>query len=58
MEINLNDVLTNLKNYDSWDYKNYPLSKEEATIIIKACERCKYMLESIVRESEGKSEQA
>lgn len=32
------DVLTNLKNYDCWDFKKYPLSKEEAEVIIKALE--------------------
>ena len=32
------DVLTNLKNFDCWDFKGYPLSKEEAQICITALE--------------------
>lgn len=29
------DVITNLKNFDGWDYKHYPLTKEEADTIIE-----------------------
>lgn len=32
------ELLTNLKNYDCWDFKKYPLSKEEAEVIIKVLE--------------------
>ena len=31
-------ALTNLKNYDLWDCKNYPLEKKEADVIIQALE--------------------
>ena len=31
-------VLTNLKNYNLWDCKNYPLEKKEADVIIQALE--------------------
>ena len=31
----IRDVLTNIKKYDAWDYKNYPLRKEEADAIIE-----------------------
>lgn len=40
----IRDVLTNIKKYDAWDYKNYPLRKEEADAIIEnykePCEDC------------------
>lgn len=32
------DVLVNLKNYTCWDFKTYPLRKEEADVIIKVLE--------------------
>jgi len=28
-------VLTNIKNYGGWDYKTYPLRKEEAEVIVE-----------------------
>lgn len=31
-------ALTNLKNYDLWDCKNYPLEKKEADVIIQVLE--------------------
>ena len=31
----IRDVLTNIKKYDAWDYKNYPLRKEEADAIME-----------------------
>lgn len=33
--IEVRQLQTNLKNYDSWDYKQYPLTKEEAEIVLK-----------------------
>ena len=34
----IRDVLTNIKKYDAWDYKNYPLRKEEADAIVETIE--------------------
>ena len=31
-------VLTNLKNFYEWNFKNYPLNFDEAQVIIKALE--------------------
>lgn len=33
------DVLTNLKNFDCWEFKKYPLTKEEAAVCINALEK-------------------
>ena len=30
----IKETLTNIKAYDGWDYRNYPLTKEEAETII------------------------
>ena len=32
------DVLSNLKNFDCWDFKGYSMCKEEAEICIAALE--------------------
>lgn len=32
--MNINEVITNLKNYEGWEYNNYSLSKEEAEAVI------------------------
>ena len=32
------DVLANLKNFDCWDFKHYPLTKDEAEVIIQILE--------------------
>ena len=32
------DVLSNLKNFECWDFKHYPLSKDEAEVIIQVLE--------------------
>lgn len=33
------EVLVNLKNFDSWDYKHYSLRQEEAEVCIAALEK-------------------
>lgn len=35
------DVIGNLKKWSSWDYKQYPLSKDEAMTIIEYYEQTK-----------------
>ena len=30
------EILTNLKNFELWDFADYPLSKREAQVVIKA----------------------
>lgn len=33
------DLITNLKNFDCWSFKHYPLSEEEAAVCIEALEK-------------------
>ena len=40
------EVLTNLKGFDCWDFKNYSLSKAEADAIIDELERPRQILSS------------
>lgn len=35
------DVIGNLKKWSSWEYKQYPLSQDEATTIIEYYEQTK-----------------
>lgn len=37
-EMDIRDVVTNLKNFECWDFKHYELRKEEAEAIIRAFE--------------------
>ena len=50
------ELLTNLKNYDCWDFKKYPLSKEEAEVIIKALEKPERPKGKWIREYDGQCE--
>ena len=35
MEIDVREVIANIEQYEDWDYKAYPLQKDEADIILK-----------------------
>jgi len=37
-KLKIRQLETNLKNYDSWGYKHYPLTKEEAGTVLKLIE--------------------
>lgn len=37
-ELKIRQLKANLKNYDSWGYKHYPLTKEEADTVLKLIE--------------------
>lgn len=37
-KLKIRQLKTNLKNYNSWDYKHYPLTKEEAKTVLKLIE--------------------
>ncbi len=34
MNVEIKELLANIANYEDWDYKAYPLQKEEAELII------------------------
>lgn len=34
-KLKIRQLETNLKNYNSWDYKHYPLTKEEADVVLE-----------------------
>ena len=36
--LKIRQLETNLKNYDSWGYKHYPLTKEEADVVLNLIE--------------------
>lgn len=40
-KVSMIDVIGNLKKWTSWDYKQYPLSQDEATTIIEYYEQTK-----------------
>lgn len=35
MEIDVREVIANIEQYEDWDFKAYPLQKDEADIILK-----------------------
>jgi len=37
-KLKIRQLETNLKNYNSWDYKHYPLTKEEAKTVLELIE--------------------
>ena len=39
-ELELKQVLTNLRGWACWDFKSYPLKDTEARIVIEALEEC------------------
>lgn len=37
-KLKIRQLETNIKNYNSWDYKHYPLTKQEADVVLKLIE--------------------
>lgn len=41
MEVDVKEVIANIEQYDDWDFKAYPLQKEEAEIILETLKEVK-----------------
>lgn len=39
-DLEIKQILTNLKGWACWDFKAYPLQEKEAAVIISALEGC------------------
>lgn len=39
-DLEIKQILTNLKSWACWDFKAYPLQEKEAAVIISALEEC------------------
>ena len=39
-DLEIKQILTNLKGWACWDFKDYPLREGEAAVIISALEEC------------------